>query len=511
MNGQLSEHPLAELISEISAGNLSGALRVTRERVKAVIYFDAGELIFASTNVRSYRLAAYLQKRGLVSATQIAAVKNASSDFALAAALLSASIVTRDALDETIDAQVADVLRLLLLWPNGEWSFDDRARLSEATRARTKIKQLLLESTRRMDLKFASSRFKKPNELLSAAQAPLNGFALSPTEGFLLSRVETPQTVSDLAALSGMREPDALRTVYGLVLAGFLKRELWPYVFQTNAPKGVNGSEQGPLRSALASHAPLPGETAKPALNAEQELKEFFEWQGQATSHYEVLDVPASANVSEIRQAYHSLARRFHPDRFHELAGTPTHARLASAFARITQANEVLVHLESRAAYDAKLAALKQVRDAGRLSPGANAPRPQTDGQPENSERGESDAQLAEERFQEGLAALQMRQFTAAISCLSAAARLGPRQPVYRAFYGRALASRPKTRRLAEAELQAAVKLDAGNASYRVMLASLYRDLGFHRRALAELERAVALDPQNSEAREMLKALESNK
>ena len=43
------------------------------------------------------------------------------------------------------------------------------------------------------------------------------------------------------------------------------------------------------------------------------------------------------------------------------------------------------------------------------------------------------------------------------------------------------------------------------------MLATLYRDLGFHRRALAELERALALDPQNNEAREMLKALESNK
>ena len=509
MNGQLSEHPLAELISEISAGNLSGALRVTHGRAKAVVYFDAGELIFASMNLRKYRLAEYLQQRGLVSATRIAGVKSASSDFALAAALLSDNALTREAVDETIDVQVADVLRLLLLWLDGEWSFDNQARLYEATRARTRTKQLLLESARHLDLRFAAARFRDSDELISATQVQLNGFALSATEGFLLSRVEAPLTVSELTALSGMREPDALRTVYGLVLAGLLERAPRPHVLQTGA-KRVSGSRKGSPRSPHASTATRPSETPAPPRSAEQELNEFFERQEQATNHYEVLDVPASADVFEIRQAYHSLARRFHPDRFHELAETPTHARLQTAFARLTQANEALADRESRAAYDAKLDALKRVLESSKRSPGVTEPHLQTD-RPETSERDEDDAQLAGKRFQEGLAALQSRQFTAAISFLSAAARLDPHQPKYRAFYGRALASQPKTRRLAETELQAAVKLDKENASYRVMLASLYRDLGFHRRALAELERALALDPRNSEAREMRKALESNK
>ena len=53
------------------------------------------------------------------------------------------------------------------------------------------------------------------------------------------------------------------------------------------------------------------------------------------------------------------------------------------------------------------------------------------------------------------------------------------RNPSYRAYYGRALAANQQTQRLAEAELQAAVKLDPANASYRVMLAELYRTLGF--------------------------------
>jgi Tfp pilus assembly protein PilF len=84
---------------------------------------------------------------------------------------------------------------------------------------------------------------------------------------------------------------------------------------------------------------------------------------------------------------------------------------------------------------------------------------------------------------------------------------MAPKEPKYRAYFGRALAAHPKTRRLAETELQTAVKLDPANASYHVMLAALYRDLGFLKRAEAELERALALDSANSQAREMLSTL----
>ena len=63
------------------------------------------------------------------------------------------------------------------------------------------------------------------------------------------------------------------------------------------------------------------------------------------------------------------------------------------------------------------------------------------------------------------------------------------------------------TRRLAEAELQAAIKMDSNNAEYRLMLAELYRELGFTVRARGEAERAVAADNNNRKAREFLRSL----
>jgi hypothetical protein len=63
------------------------------------------------------------------------------------------------------------------------------------------------------------------------------------------------------------------------------------------------------------------------------------------------------------------------------------------------------------------------------------------------------------------------------------------------------------TRRLAEAEQQAAVKLEPNNSEYRLMLAELFRDLGFAVRAKAEAERAVAADRSNKKASDFLKSL----
>jgi curved DNA-binding protein CbpA len=510
MNGQLSEHPLAELISEIAAKNLSGALRITRGRVKAAVYFEAGTLTYATANLHAYRLPEYLRKRDLVSRKTIAETKQAQSDFALASALLADGVLTREALDETLDLQVADVLRVLLLWSDGEWNFDSRVRQSDATRVRVPTRQLLIESLRRMELQFAKSRLQNPREMISLARVAPKELSLSPTEGFLLSRVDAPVAVGELTALSGLREPDALRTIYGLVVTGFLQREFRPHAFKTEAGPASTAAQEisvAASSTSVVNQSPA-AQTSPPERDAKLEVSKFLEQLSQATNHYEVLKVPMSADVGEIRGAYHALARRFHPDIYHELAGTRLHALLESAFARITQANETLADRDLRATYDAKLAALKRVRDSVQSKPWGTK---ESEGQTKGSDLSRGDAQLAEKRFQEGLAALQLGQVNVAISNLSAAARVAPDHPKFRAFYGRALASNQKTRRLAEVELQAAIKLDAANASYRVMLAALYRDLGFYRRALAELERALSLDSQNAEAREMLRTLELNK
>jgi tetratricopeptide (TPR) repeat protein len=487
MEGQLSEHPFAELLYEIFEKQFSGAVRVERERVKAVVYFEDGELVYATCNLRNLRLIEYFKKRNL----SVDDVQSRASDFALAEGLLARGMISKNTLEEMVAEQVTDVLRVLLLFIDGKWSFDERARLTESLRGKVNLKQLMLDAARRMESQFVTTRFGNPKEPIAVVIQPDNGLNLSTTEGFLLSRIDGPMELGELIALSGQPEAEARRTIYGLILANALRRQSWPYALKPSH------------REKAMKARPTQTTTAPPLTrDPKEELSEFLERLAAAMDHYAVLDVSESANAAEIKIAYYALARRFHPDRFHDIAASAVHGQLESAFARITQAHELLSDTSARATYDSKLAALRragaQTNSAAGMSMNSTGPNGQG-------------ADAAEQQFKQGVAAMQMRDLNTATACLSAAARLAPNQPQYRAYYGRALASHPQTKRLAEAELQAAVKLAPADASYRLMLATLYSDLGFWRRAISELERALSIDPKNIEAKRMLQSLEAKK
>jgi curved DNA-binding protein CbpA len=504
MHGRLSEHPLAELISEISEKRISGALRIEHERVKAVVYFEEGQLVFATSNLRSHRLAEYLRQQGVADPV----VNETVSDTALAEDLLTRAVLTRARLDELTADWVTSVMRMLLLWTDGAWSFDGRAHPGESSKTKVATAQLLLQAARRIELEFASSRFPNGGEALSPGSASHDGLMLLPTEAFLLSRVEGSISLNDLIAIGGLREPEAKQVIYGLVLARLLQREYQQPAFRTPPPQTTRptSAKSEPDKTEPAPPQPVKP-IAQPVIDPMQELHAFIDRLVRASDHYEVLNISPSAELAEIKREYHNIARNFHPDRFHELAGSVTHTRLQSCFARVTQAYETLTNPESRSLYDANIQAVRRVRESqeatARADGGANRAS-----NSEKTEGGDSVAQLAEKRFQEGAVALQQGQTNAATACFSAAARLAPNEPKYRAYFGRTLAANPKTRREAESELQAAVKLAPNNASYHVMLAVLYRDLGFAKRAASEGQRALALDPQNSQARQLLSTLE---
>lgn len=114
----------------------------------------------------------------------------------------------------------------------------------------------------------------------------------------------------------------------------------------------------------------------------------------------------------------------------------------------------------------------------------------------------------AQAAFLRGMAALKQNESDTATSCLAEAAHLAPRVARYRAHYGQALSAQRQTRRVAEAEFQAALAIEPDNSSYRIMLAELYLSLGMRRRAQAELERALMAEPKNKEARAMLTSVQ---
>ena len=241
---------------------------------------------------------------------------------------------------------------------------------------------------------------------------------------------------------------------------------------------------------------------------SEENVETFLERLRRADSHYDVLGVESTAAPSEMKSAYYDLARRYHPDRFRK-SEPALLTRMESAFARITQAYDTLRDDDLRANYNAKLQARRKAQQIADATSKPRTPTAEPTATPDSSPVVPviSAAERAANDFKEGLAALEQGQRKLATGLFASAARLAPNEARYRAYYGQMLVGQDNTRRAAEAELQAAIKLDPGNADYRVMLAQLFSDLGFAIRAKGEAERAVAADPNNQKARDLLREL----
>ena len=500
MNGQLNEQPLAELIREISSKSLSGRLRLEQERVKVVAYFENGRFLYAASNLRTLRLREYLKKSELVSETDLARFNERVPDADLLKALSAQNLLSTAAAEQIHARQVADVLRLTLLWTEGSWDFDSRSRLEEHFDLKIDVDSLLLETARRLPNAFVASRLRNPAETVSPHAEPLPNANLLPAEAFLLSRIDKPVTLHDLSAISGLGEDETLQLVYCLALAGLIDRENWKLVFR--GPQPIAPATEDVKTAAPPAREPEPPKEADP-----QELENFLARVETAATHYDVLDIGREVSAAELKTVYYQLARRYHPDRFRK-ADAALLSRIESAFARVTQAYDTLREDRLRSSYNAKLEARKKAEQLADAAPRPVAP--ETEAEPVVEKVAEPQipaTERAEIQFKEGLAALELGQKKAALGLFASAASAVPKESRYRAYYGQMLAGNEQTRRAAETELLAAIKLDPGNADYRIMLAELYRDLGLKLRAKGEAERAVAADPNNRKARELLRSL----
>jgi len=460
MNGQLSEQPLAELIREISAKSLGGRLRLEHDRVHVVVYFENGNIDYAASNLRTLRLREYLRKSELVSEDNL---DERVPDLELLKQLCARNLVSAAAAEQVQTKQFADVLRLALLWTDGAWEFESRSRLEEKLNLKLDVGSLLLEAARRLPAEFVVSRFSNNAEVITPVTDPLVNNNLLPAEVFLLSRLDQPMSLRELVAISGIGEQETLQLVYSLALTGIVQREHWKSVLRDQKPPPP------PRRvEPVATPATPPVEREQPREIELADVESFLARVKTAQTHYDVLGVNREVSAESLKTIYYQLARSYHPDRFRKSHASLV-TRLEAAFARIKQAYDTLRDDNLRANYNTKIATARKKAEQVVIETAAQAPTLQPEAVVEKV------AESAAER----------------------AAR------------GQMLAGNEKTRRAAEAELLAAIKLDPKNAEYRVMLAELYRDLGLKLRAKGEAERAVAADPNNRKARDLLRELKS--
>jgi curved DNA-binding protein CbpA len=192
-----------------------------------------------------------------------------------------------------------------------------------------------------------------------------------------------------------------------------------------------------------------------------------------AASYYDILGVPRTASVSEVRSAYAKLARERHPDRF---ADPAEKARAEEFFKDLTTAFNTLSSDKNRREYDASL-------DKPRAAP------PQ---------------EIAMSAYQRGVQMFEAKKYHEAVELLRTAVGLFPDQPQFQAALGRALSKNPHWVREGMQAIERAVQLAPRVASHQADLAELLLAQGLKLRARKAAETALRLDPAEERARRVL-------
>jgi len=197
--------------------------------------------------------------------------------------------------------------------------------------------------------------------------------------------------------------------------------------------------------------------------------------------HYAILEVSRKATVDEIRHAYYTLARRFHPDKVRKPHLTDMLPRLESMFAAITEAYNTLNNSTARGEYDRILVE----KEAGHKAPDVR----------------EQQAQ-ARDLFLRGRKQLEARQVFEALRFFEAAVKADPTRAEYYHHLGACQARNPRWRKRAEESLMTAIKMNPGSVESYRELARMYKRGGLNDRAAAMYRKVLEWDPENTEALE---------
>ncbi|MEQ1923729.1 MAG: DnaJ domain-containing protein [Pyrinomonadaceae bacterium] len=503
IQGNFFTHPFAELISEIMQARVNGSLRVSNKEKKCVIYLKNGEIVFAVSNARAARLFDILLTRNRMTKDDVTKIPNFSNDHELVAYLEDKKFLTKADTAKLFSEQIESILVDILTWDTGEWDFSSLRRIRDGLAYDVETRRILFDFGRCMPIDKVLGRFRSLDERFHRSDAPPLGINLRPDEAFVLSRTgEDPLTVTDLISISGMAEANAFHAIYTLWLGGLIIRDDWQPAFTNDAISAMRSAKlelktEAKTATVAAPEVfeqkpqPAPAEPKIPEVTIT--LEEYLERVENAETYYDLLGVDPASNIADVKRAYFSLAKEFHPDRYHADGGDML-PRIQNAFTELAQAHETLKNPENRELYDYRMRKELATREKRAAT-----------GETGNASLA---SEQAAQNFERGFSMLVDGEVEQSLPFLARAVHYAPKNARFHAYYGKALSFDDSKRHKAESEMQAALKLDPQNPTFRILLAEFFIQYNLKKRAEGELTRLLAVFPSNREAQDLLDSLQ---
>src|SRR3989338_3252913 len=155
IKGSLKEASLPDVLQLLSMGKKTGCLSVADRSNFGYIFFDHGQITYASIVNRRDRLGDILVKGGLITAEQLQAAIDRQAHVRnkrLGELLVEMGSLSRPDLERYMRVQIEEAVYYLFTWSSGTFSFESEVRPEEQDfLVRISPESLLLEGARRVD------------------------------------------------------------------------------------------------------------------------------------------------------------------------------------------------------------------------------------------------------------------------------------------------------------------------------------------------------------------------
>ncbi|HVH73053.1 MAG TPA: DnaJ domain-containing protein [Candidatus Dormibacteraeota bacterium] len=476
-----SRHALFTLFNRIYSGRLTGKLQLVFGRLEKQLFFDGGQLIFATSSDRQDSLGEVMLRSGALTQSQFEeASLLVKTGQRFGSAIAEMGVYGIEEIVTWVQRQLIQVTASVLDYPAGRYYFFSSLERNVVPEIGIPVPlgKLLLEAVRKANDLPLDELAEDADLWVNLSSDPLRlsqAVDLDDTERHLLSLISQPISCKDMVSRSGLPKPKASRALYALLLLGFVV--------------GVRSTEQLPREPAVpippaALAAPRPGQS-EDRKQFEEEIRRILELAEKGT-YYDVLGVTQNSSATQITQSFHQLTRKFHPDR--HMGQSERVGLLQDLMGLVTTAYTTLVDDEKRASYNKQLAA------KGGFTPSQS--------EAENQE-------TVDECFTQAKHCLRARNLAGSIRWLRECVEIAPDVAQYHAILARGLAAGPQDRQEAIQQFEKAIELDAGNTSVYFQFAELYEEMRLPSRAIPLYRKILEIDPEHSKARERLRRLES--
>jgi tetratricopeptide (TPR) repeat protein len=499
-----THHELFALLNKIYSARLTGQLQLVLGRVERHLFFDGGQLVFATSSDLQDSLGEMMLREGALTQSQFEeAAELVKTGQRFGSAVAELGIFTVDQVVLWVQRQLTQITSSVLDYPSGRFYFFNSLEKNVVPEIGIPVPlgRLLLQAVCRakdLPLDYLASDTALRIDLSPDPMLRYQAVELDDTERRLLLSISRPVSAKEFLANSTIPKDSAARALYALLVLGAVISVPSPaqpaasaqpaaQSAQPPAPTPTSSPEQPAAEAATPEPScPASAEDSPDTKKFEEEIRTLLDLAAKGT-YYDLLRVTATSPAELVKENFHRMARKFHPDR--HMGHSEWLGLLQELMGRLTIAYKTIVDDEKRAAYD------KQIAAAGAFTLG--------------QEKTETE-ETVDECLTRAKQALRAHNFAGSILWLRKCVEIAPNVAKHHAMLARSLAAIPQYRQDAVRHFSLAIELDAWNTSTYFQFGELYEVMRLPWRAVPLYRRILEIDPQHAKAIERLTALEAD-